>query len=131
MYSILLCLFIATLLPILSKAPLAVAQAKAGGYDNKNPRQQQASLTGFGARARAAHENAFEALILFSPGAILVIVMQAVSTYTAWLAISFVMARVLYHIFYLLDWDKLRSLVWLAGFACSILLLFEALIKAL
>lgn len=131
MYSILLCLFIATLLPILSKAPLAIAQAKAGGYDNKNPRLQQARLTGFGARARAAHENAFEALILFSPAAVMVIVMQAVSTYTIWLAIGFVLARVLYHIFYLLDWDKLRSVVWLAGFACSILLLFEALVKAL
>ncbi|WP_088329928.1 MAPEG family protein [Lacimicrobium sp. SS2-24] len=131
MYSILLCLFIATVLPILAKAPLAIAQAKTGRYDNRLPRQQQASLTGFGARARAGHENAFEALLMFMPGAIMVMVMELFSAYTIGLAVTFVVARVLYHAFYLLDWDKLRSLVWLVAFACSILLLWEALIKAL
>ena len=51
---IIICLFIATLMPILAKAPLALAMNKAGGYDNRNPREQQKSLSGFGARANAA-----------------------------------------------------------------------------
>ena len=42
-------LFIAMLLPFLAKAPLAAAMQKAGGYDNHNPRAQQA----------AAHRRAY------------------------------------------------------------------------
>ncbi|GAB3011256.1 MAPEG family protein [Bowmanella dokdonensis] len=126
MYMILLCLFIATLLPILAKAPLALAQVRDGGYDNHHPRSQQARLTGFGARAKAGHENAFEALVLFTPGALGVIATDAVSMFTETLAVGFVLARVAYHICYLLDWDKLRSLVWATGFICSLLLMWEA-----
>ncbi|GAA0341602.1 MAPEG family protein [Bowmanella denitrificans] len=126
MYMILLCLFIATILPILSKAPLAFAQAKAGGYDNRNPRAQQAALTGFGARAKAGHENAFEALLMFIPGALAVLVTGQVDTYAQYLAQGFIVARVLYHFFYLFDWHLPRSLVWTAGFACSVLLLLHA-----
>ncbi|MGB2427469.1 MAG: MAPEG family protein [Alteromonas sp.] len=38
----------------------------AGGYDNKYPREQQARLTGFGTGTLAAHQNAFESLLIFS-----------------------------------------------------------------
>jgi len=60
------CAFVAMLLPFASKMPLAYAMNKAGGYDNKNPRAQQDKLEGFGARAKAAHYNSYEALIMFS-----------------------------------------------------------------
>jgi len=43
------CLFIAGLLHVLSKTPLFQAQHKSPeGYDNNNPREQQASLDGLG-----------------------------------------------------------------------------------
>ena len=64
--SLLITLFIAMLLPFLAKAPLAAAMQKAGGYDNNNPRAQQAALTGFGQRANAAHYNSFEALLIYA-----------------------------------------------------------------
>lgn len=60
---LIICLFIAMVLPIVAKIPVAIAMNNAGGYDNNHPRAQQAKLTGFGARALAAHQNAFESLI--------------------------------------------------------------------
>ncbi|MDF2179519.1 MAPEG family protein [Aliiglaciecola sp. CAU 1673] len=129
MYTILLCIFISCLLPFVAKAPLAYAMAKSGGYNNRLPREQQRSLTGFGARAKAAHENAFEALIVFAPCALAVVAVDAVSGYTETLAMVFVVARILYNLMYLLDWDKLRSSVWMVGIVCSMLMLWEAMAK--
>ena len=68
---IITCLFIAALLPILAKAPVAYAMNQLGGYDNKHPREQQSKLTGFGGRALGAHQNSFESLINFYNMAIL------------------------------------------------------------
>ena len=65
MNTLILLTFIGALLPYFSKIPVAIAMHRNGGYDNRHPRQQQAQLTGFGARALAAHQNAFEALIIF------------------------------------------------------------------
>jgi uncharacterized MAPEG superfamily protein len=39
------------------------------------------------------------------------------------LAIVFVIARIIYLWFYLADLPKLRSLVWLVGLVCSLLLM--------
>ena len=65
---IIICAFIAVLLPYLAKAPLAIAMHKESKYDNNYPRTQQSNLTGFGARALAAHENSFESLISYARG---------------------------------------------------------------
>lgn len=52
------CLFIAGLLHVLSKTPLFREQSKSPqGYDNNNPREQQARLDELGQRALAAHQN--------------------------------------------------------------------------
>jgi uncharacterized MAPEG superfamily protein len=64
------CLFVAALMLVLTKMPVAVAmhRSSAKGYDNRHPRAQQAALTGWGARALAAHQNMFEAFPLFAAG---------------------------------------------------------------
>ena len=75
------CVFISALLIYVARMPVAKAMKEQGGYDNHLPRQQQAQLTGFGARALAAHQNSFEAFILFAVG-----VLMAHTTQTAgWL----------------------------------------------
>ena len=57
-----ICIILAGALIYVSKIPVAIAMAKLDGrYDNHHPRAQQARLTGFGARALAAHQNAIEA----------------------------------------------------------------------
>jgi uncharacterized MAPEG superfamily protein len=109
---LIICLLIALFLPILAKAPVAFAMSKLGGYNNNHPREQQQKLTGFGARALAAHQNAFESLILFTPAIILAIATNNTEMSVCMLAIIHVLSRVLYNLFYLVDWHLLRSIVW-------------------
>ena len=114
------CLLIAMLLPYLAKMPVAFAMAKQGGYDNNHPRAQQAELDGFGARALAAHQNAFESLLIFGLAVLAVIATNNVSDAVITMAIIHVIARVIYHILYLANYSSLRSLVWFVAFGCSI-----------
>ncbi|NMH64910.1 MAPEG family protein [Shewanella salipaludis] len=116
MNTLLISLFVAMLLPYLAKGPLAWAMAKAGaetgGYDNAYPRIQEASLTGFGARALAAHQNAFESLLIFGLAVLAVIATNKVNDTAATLALVHVAARLAYHCLYLLNKGSLRSLSW-------------------
>jgi uncharacterized MAPEG superfamily protein len=112
MITLIWCLFIATLLPYLAKGPVAYAMNKLGGYNNHHPRNQQNQLTGFGARALAAHQNAFESLIIFAPAVLIAITTQNTGENIELLAIVHVCSRILYNVLYLTNIDKLRSLVW-------------------
>jgi uncharacterized MAPEG superfamily protein len=124
---IIICLFIATLMPILAKAPLALAMNKVGGYDNRNPREQQKSLSGFGARAKAAHENCFEALAMFTPGALAVLVTHNAGQLAEYFAIAFIASRVAYLLAYYFDRHMLRSTFWGIGFISSLALVCLAI----
>jgi len=117
------CLFIAALLHFVSKIPVAIAMSKQGGYNNRQPRLQEASLTGFGHRALAAHENTIEAFPLFAAGILIALLTQAEQSSINMLAISFVVARLLYLLFYLLDINLLRSLTWFVGYLSSLALI--------
>jgi len=128
MQTLLICLFIAMALPIIAKAPVAYAMHKLGGYDNRYPRTQQAKLQGFGARARAAHENCFEALVMFAPGVLAVIAVGAIGHTSQLLAIVFVLARIAYLFMYWLDYHLLRSSFWGIGFISSLALVYQAMI---
>ncbi len=122
---LLACLLFVLILPYLSKAPLACAMGKLGGYDNKHPREQQAKLEGFGARALGAHQNSFEALSVFSAVILAALATQHTGFWTQVLAMSYVVSRVIYHIFYLMNWASLRSLVWFVGYICCLLILIQ------
>jgi uncharacterized MAPEG superfamily protein len=99
--------------------------AKEGGghYDNHHPRAQQARLSGFGARALAAHLNSFEAFPLFAVGVLMTHVTNNQGVLVDVLAVTFVVARVLYLGFYWADMHWQRSLVWVLGLLCSLLLM--------
>ena len=60
------CIVAAWILVYSSKLPVAVAMQRAGGYDNRHPRAQQATLTGWGARSVATHLNGFETFAPFA-----------------------------------------------------------------
>ncbi|MFT6270754.1 MAG: putative MAPEG superfamily protein [Alphaproteobacteria bacterium] len=125
---VIICLFIATLMPILSKAPMAIAMNKIkGGYDNRHPREQQKFLSGFGARAKAAHENCFEALIMFTPGALAVLVTDNAGQLAEYFAIAFVVSRLAYLLAYYCDKHVLRSSFWGVGFISSLALVWLAI----
>jgi uncharacterized MAPEG superfamily protein len=128
MQTLIICLFIAALLPMLAKVPLAVSMSRnKGGYDNKHPRDQQAKLTGFGARALAAHQNAFEALLMFAVAAVTVLATNNVTPEVEMAAMVFVVARVLYNICYLVNQDILRSTTWLVGIVSSFYILYQCI----
>jgi uncharacterized MAPEG superfamily protein len=115
--SLLLTLFFAMLLPFLAKAPLAFAMNKAGGYDNNNPRAQQAALKGFGQRANAAHYNSFEALIIYGCAVLIAIAAGSgtVDNITVLLGWLFIASRIAYLLCYWLDYATPRSIVWGIG----------------
>jgi len=124
---VLISLFIATIMPIIAKVPLALEMHKLKGYDNRYPREQQDKLSGFGARCTAAHYNSFEALTMYAPGALAVIAVNGVTQLTEYYAMAFVFARFCYLLMYWMDQHILRSLFWFVGFASSLLLLLQAM----
>lgn len=116
------CLLFAGLLHVGSKAPLLWEQSKLG-YDNNNPRDQQASLEGRGKRALAAHQNQIESFPLFAAGVLVATIANVDSTLSGYLALTYIVARIIYIVFYIKDLASLRSTVWLIGFGCSMALL--------
>ena len=117
--SLLLSLFIAMLLPFLAKAPLAFAMQKSGGYDNHNPRAQQATLTGFGQRANAAHYNSFEALLIYACAVFTAVGLNAIDQTAVILGWVFIASRIAYLVCYWLDYATTRSLMWLIGMVAA------------
>ncbi len=112
---IIICIAAVVFMPFIAKIPVALQMHKLNGYDNKNPRDQQAKLSGFGARAMAAHNNCFEAISLFAPTILLVLALDEHTVYTVQLCLLYVLSRLLYLVFYWINWDKLRSITWLIG----------------
>jgi uncharacterized MAPEG superfamily protein len=118
------CLFAAGLLHIVSRFPMGFAQSREGsGYDNKNPREQQARLTGWGRRAKGVHENQIESFPLFAAGVLVALTQAPRSTTIDILALTYIAARVAFASFYLADIAALRSLVWMVGYGVSLALL--------
>jgi len=124
MTNLIICLFIAALLPIVAKVPVAIAMHKLGRYNNNHPRAQQAELTGFGARALAAHQNAFESLIIFAPAVLLAIATKNTGAAIEQLAITHVIARVFYNIAYLMNISTIRSIIWAVGIISALSIIF-------
>lgn len=124
---LMICLLVAVMLPYLAKVPVAIAMNKQGGYDNKHPREQQAQLTGFGARALAAHQNAFESLVVFAPAVLLAIAVGASGAFIQQLAIAHVIARILYNVLYLLNISTFRSIAWAVGLGCSLAIIWQCI----
>ena len=128
MTTLIICLIIACLMPYISKIPLAVAmKEQPNGYDNNHPRAQQASLSGFGARALAAHQNSFESLIIFSAAVTTALATQHTGLAIQILAIIYLVSRFIYHVLYLLNWATLRSTIWALGLIASFGILWQCL----
>jgi uncharacterized MAPEG superfamily protein len=120
----LICLPIAFALIYLPKIPLSMAMARQPeGYDNANPRDQQAKLSGWGRRAAAAHANGFEAFPPFAAGVLAAHVSGASPHWAAIFAVTHVVMRTIYPAVYIANLSTVRSLVWTVGFAASMALL--------
>lgn len=118
------CLLVLVLLVVVTKVPVAVAQiqgSKKKSYNNSDPRGQQALLTGWGKRALNAHQNNFEALMIFTPAVLIshFAPIEAAGT-AATLALVHTAARLIYPVLYIADKHLLRSLVWITGFIVAV-----------
>lgn len=120
MVVIIICALVAVLLPYLAKVPLAIAMHKESKYDNNYPRTQQSKLTGFGARALAAHQNSFESLIVFSVALAVILATNNISITIQVLAVTYIVARIAYCIMYYINFSKLRSVMWLIAILCPL-----------
>ncbi len=115
---VLLYVLIAFVLTIGTKLPVSLAMSRQGGYDNHNPRAQQAQLTGWGKRAVAAHQNALEAFPPFAVAVLVAYVGDADSTLIHGLAMGFLILRAGHEWAYLVDAAALRSILWTAAAGC-------------
>ncbi len=105
------CLLITALIPtVLSGTGGYLRHKELGKADNKNPRAQYALSTGAAARAYAAQQNAWEALILFTAALLAASISGVPQEKLAVVSMVFVAARILHSVFYLADRDALRSL---------------------
>ncbi|MCB9779649.1 MAG: MAPEG family protein [Alphaproteobacteria bacterium] len=128
MNPLVLTLIAAFAVTVLSKIPVSKAQKETGRYDNNNPRAQQKALTGWGARALAAHQNAYENFPIFGVGIAVALATDADPTVGAALGWTYVGARVLYNILYLADQGILRSAMWSVGLLATLGLYVIALL---
>ncbi|MFB2539557.1 MULTISPECIES: MAPEG family protein [unclassified Acinetobacter] len=97
------------------------------GYDLKqhggNHREFLQNSTGLAARANAVQQNSFEILPLFIASILMAEYLVVSDRYVVMLGTAFLILRTIYAICYLLDYPRLRSLVWSLATACPLALL--------
>ena len=89
------------------------------GYDMGAPRAMFDKLPDYAKRATWAHENAFEALTIFAPAALMAYVTGQNSSLAIGVALTFVVVRFLYSLFYIFNIPLARSLMFAIGSLCS------------
>ena len=110
MTTVLACLLIAVLTPYVLAGIGGYHKGKQfGKADNNNPRAQAAQLTGVGARAVAAQQNAWEALAVFTASLAAAFFAGVEPASLATPALLFVAARIAHATCYLNDLASPRS----------------------
>ena len=95
---------------------LVVAYGRAQvGYDMSAPRAMFDKLPSYAQRATWAHQNSFEAFMIYAAAALMAYTTGVDSTLAAKVAIAFLVARALYSIFYILNIPLGRSLMFGIG----------------
>lgn len=115
----------ASLLPLLF-AVIAKITAGFKPKDNQNPRAFLAQTHGLAARANAVQANSYETLPVFLAAVLMAEYMVVSQVVINQLAMFYVILRVLYGVAYLINWATLRSILWVLGLACPIMLLLFA-----
>jgi uncharacterized MAPEG superfamily protein len=85
------------------------------GYDVSAPRAMFDKLPDYAKRATWAHENSFEAFMIYSAAALMAYTTGVESSLAVKVAIAFLIARTLYSVFYILNVPIGRSLMYAIG----------------
>lgn len=122
------CILIAALLPYVWTI-IAKRSAK-GRFDNRDPRQWlEKQEDPRSRRADAAQKNAFEAFPAFAASVVMAQLAGVDPRHIGWLAVAFVIFRLLHGVFYIGNQASMRSQVWFGGLACVIALLVMATMR--
>ncbi len=114
-------LLVAVVLPYFWLGPsFSARKEQFGAADNAHPRLQVAKLEGKGARAYAAHQNAFEALAVYAPAVLVAHVTHANLMHSTILSCVWVVCRILHGVLYLNNVDKARSAMFAFGMLSAI-----------
>lgn len=106
----------------------AEMKKQAGGYNNNDPRAQQATLEGRGRRALAAHNNSIEAFAPFGVAIVAAIQRTARLELVVACALAFALVRTIYVLAYIADKANLRSGMWSLGIAATGVLMVAAIV---
>jgi len=128
MTTVLACFLVAVLIPYVLAGLGGYYKAKQfGKADNNNPRAQAAQLTGAGARAVAAQQNAWEALAVFTAALAAAFFAGVEPASLATPALIFVAARIAHAFCYLRDLATPRSAMFGLGLAMCLWIFVKAL----
>jgi uncharacterized MAPEG superfamily protein len=120
------CILVAAVLPL-----VWAGYAKfSGGFkmgDNASPRTYMEKLQGASQRANWAQQNSWEAFAPFAAAVIMANISKADPDRISLYAGTFIVARLLYGIFYISDQSTFRSLVWFLGMAATFGLFYLSL----
>ncbi len=101
------------------------------GYDQSAPRAMFDKLPAFAQRATWAHQNSFEALTIYGLAALMAYATGVESDWAKMAAIAFLVARLLYSVFYILNIPIGRSLMFALGSLCGWTLFALSIIQAM
>ncbi|CBN57985.1 MULTISPECIES: MAPEG family protein [Kamptonema] len=89
------------------------------GYDLKAPRAMFDKLPAYAQRATWAHQNSFETFVVFAAAAFMAYTTGQNSDEAGWAALIFVITRLLFSVFYILNVPLARSLMFGIGSFCT------------
>lgn len=121
------CIILAALLPYVF---IIIAKSKKGYLSQNNaPRVFLANLSGFRQRAHWASQNSFEAFPIFAAAVLSAHLIGHINIDTLnLLSTLFIVFRVIYGIFYLLNLATLRSLAWMVAVIMNLMIFLIPLI---
>ncbi|MGV2827577.1 MAPEG family protein [Myxosarcina sp. GI1(2024)] len=99
------------------------------GYNSSAPRAMFDKLPPYAQRATWSHQNSFEALTIYGLAALMAYATGVTSSWAQIAAIAFLIVRLLYSVFYILDIPLLRSLMFALGSVCAWTLFILSLLK--
>ncbi|MBK24668.1 MAG: hypothetical protein CME70_11790 [Halobacteriovorax sp.] len=114
-----LCVFIASLLPVIFIAYAKVTGGFKAGKHNSDPRAYMAKLEGKAHRARCAHDNSWENFAPFAAAVTLSMIAGTDQSCIDMVAVGFIVLRVAYGLSYIYDKDKLRTILYTGGLVCT------------
>lgn len=119
---------VAVLLVYLPFLVVAVGRVQVG-YEMTAPRALFDKLPAYAQRASWAHQNAFESFTLFAPAALMAYVTQLDSLSASWAVIAYLLARLLYPAFYMLNIPIARSLMYAIGMISIFTLYIQSVLQ--